>query len=54
MFGFAYSLNLITGVIIGGLTSIWGGALGATVVIGLREVLRDLDCRCGNPSSWAR
>jgi len=24
------------------LTSVWGGALGATVITGLREVLRDL------------
>ena len=40
VFGFAFSLNLITAVIIGGLMSIWGAALGATVVIGLRELLR--------------
>ena len=39
---FAYSLNLLTGVIIGGLTSVWGGALGATVITGLRELLRGL------------
>ena len=37
VYGFAYSLNLLTGVIIGGLTSVWGGALGATVITGLRE-----------------
>src|SRR5262249_6236013 len=42
VYGFAYSLNLLTGVIIGGLTSVWGGALGATVITGLREILRDL------------
>ena len=42
VYGFAYSLNLLTGVIIGGLTSVWGGALGATLITGLREVLRDL------------
>jgi branched-chain amino acid transport system permease protein len=42
VYGFAYSLNLLTGVIIGGLTSVWGGALGATVITGLREALRDL------------
>jgi branched-chain amino acid transport system permease protein len=42
VYGFAYSLNLLTGVIIGGLTSVWGGALGATVITGLRELLRDL------------
>ena len=40
VFGFAFSLNLITAVIIGGLMSIWGAAIGATVVTGLREVLR--------------
>jgi branched-chain amino acid transport system permease protein len=40
VFGFAFSLNLITAVIIGGLMSIWGAALGATVVTGLREALR--------------
>ena len=42
VFGFAYSLNLLTGGIIGGLTSIWGGALGAAVITGLRELLREL------------
>jgi branched-chain amino acid transport system permease protein len=42
VFGFAYSINLLTGVIIGGLTSVWGGALGATVITGLRELLRSL------------
>jgi branched-chain amino acid transport system permease protein len=30
VFGFAFSLNLITAVIIGGLMSIWGAAIGAT------------------------
>jgi hypothetical protein len=40
--GFSYSLNLVTGTIIGGLLSIWGGALGAIIIIGLRELLRDL------------
>jgi branched-chain amino acid transport system permease protein len=42
VFGFGYSINLITGTIIGGLTSIWGGALGAAIIIFLRELLRDL------------
>ncbi len=42
VFGFSYSLNLVTGTIIGGLLSVWGGALGAVVIIGLRELLRDL------------
>jgi len=42
VFGFAFSLNLITAVIIGGLMSIWGAAIGAAVVTGLREILRGL------------
>jgi branched-chain amino acid transport system permease protein len=42
VFGFTYSINLLTGVIIGGLTSVWGGALGATVITGVRELLRSL------------
>jgi branched-chain amino acid transport system permease protein len=42
VYGFAYSLNLLTAVIIGGLTSVWGGALGATAITGLREILRSL------------
>ncbi len=42
VFSFAYSINLITGTIIGGLMSVWGGALGAAIIIGLREVLRAL------------
>jgi branched-chain amino acid transport system permease protein len=40
VFGFGFSLNLITAVIIGGLMSIWGAAIGATVITGLREGLR--------------
>ncbi|HVO13659.1 MAG TPA: branched-chain amino acid ABC transporter ATP-binding protein/permease [Alphaproteobacteria bacterium] len=42
VFGFAYSLNIITSVIVGGLMSIWGGAMGAAIVTGLREALRGL------------
>jgi branched-chain amino acid transport system permease protein len=42
VYGFTYSLNLLTGVIVGGLTSVWGGALGATVITGVRELLRSL------------
>jgi branched-chain amino acid transport system permease protein len=42
VFGFNFSINLITGTIIGGLMSVWGGALGAAIIIGLREVLREL------------
>jgi branched-chain amino acid transport system permease protein len=39
-FGFQYSLNIITAVVIGGLNSIWGGVLGAGIIVGLREALR--------------
>lgn len=42
MFGFQFSLNIITAVIIGGLMSIWGGVIGATLIIVLREVLRTI------------
>jgi len=42
VYGFAYSLNLLTAVIIGGLTSVWGGALGATAITAIRELLRSL------------
>jgi len=40
VFGFQYSLSMITAVVAGGLNSIAGGVVGATVVIGLREALR--------------
>jgi len=40
VFGFQYSLGMITAVVAGGLNSIAGGVVGATVVIGLREALR--------------
>jgi branched-chain amino acid transport system permease protein len=42
MFGFQFSLNILTGVIAGGLMSIWGGVIGATLVIVLREALRSI------------
>ncbi len=42
MFGFQFSLNILTGVIAGGLMSIWGGVIGATLVIALREALRSI------------
>lgn len=42
VFGFIYSLNLVTAVIAGGLMSIWGGVLGATIITSLREALRFL------------
>jgi ABC-type branched-subunit amino acid transport system ATPase component/ABC-type branched-subunit amino acid transport system permease subunit len=40
MFGFAFALMLITGVIIGGLMSVWGGVIGSIVIVTLREGLR--------------
>ena len=42
VFGFAFSLNFITSVIVGGLMSIWGGVIGAVFVTGVRELLRGL------------
>lgn len=42
IFGFAFSLSLITAVIVGGLASIWGGVLGAATMVTLRESLRVL------------
>lgn len=40
VFGFQYGLSMITAVVAGGLNSIAGGVVGATIVIGLREALR--------------
>jgi branched-chain amino acid transport system permease protein len=40
VFGFSFSLTIINAVVIGGLSSIWGGVLGAITIIGLREALR--------------
>lgn len=42
VFGFVFSLNLVIAVIVGGLMSIWGGAVGAAIVTALREGLRGL------------
>ena len=42
VFGFQFSLTIITAVIAGGLTSIWGGVLGAGIIVVLREALRVL------------
>ena len=42
VFGFAFSLNFITAVIVGGLASVWGGVVGAALVTGVRELLRGL------------
>ena len=41
IFDFAYSLNIVTAVIAGGLMSIWGGALGASIFIAIREIVRN-------------
>lgn len=43
VFGFHYSLSMITAVVAGGLNAVAGGVVGASVVIGLREVLRTTD-----------
>ena len=42
VFGFAFSLNFITAVIVGGLQTVWGGVVGAVLVTGVRELLRGL------------
>lgn len=42
VFGIPYSLNLLISVIIGGLTSPWGGLIGAFGLSALRETLRVL------------
>jgi ABC-type branched-subunit amino acid transport system ATPase component/ABC-type branched-subunit amino acid transport system permease subunit len=42
VFGFAFSLNFITAVIVGGLMTVWGGVVGAAIITGLREILRGL------------
>jgi branched-chain amino acid transport system permease protein len=42
VFGFQFSLTMITQAIIGGMTSIWGGVLGAALIMGLNEALRYL------------
>jgi branched-chain amino acid transport system permease protein len=41
-FGFAYSVELVVMVVIGGVASLWGAVLGAAVVVALVEVLRAL------------
>ena len=42
IFDFAYSLNIVTSVIAGGLMSIWGGAMGASIFIAVREIVRSM------------
>ncbi len=41
-FGFGYSIELLVMVVLGGLTSPWGGLLGAATVTALTELLRDV------------
>jgi branched-chain amino acid transport system permease protein len=40
VFGFQYSLSMITAVVAGGLNNVAGGVVGAMIVVGLREALR--------------
>ena len=40
VFGLQFSLDIITAVIVGGLQSVWGGVIGAIVIVALREALR--------------
>lgn len=39
-FGFAYSVELVVMVVLGGVTRLWGAVLGAAAVVALVEVLR--------------
>ena len=39
-FGFAYSVELVVMVVLGGVASLWGAVLGAAVVVALVEALR--------------
>jgi branched-chain amino acid transport system permease protein len=41
-FGFAYSVELVVMVVLGGVTSLWGPVLGAAAVVLLTELLRGL------------
>ena len=41
-FGFAYSIELVVMVVLGGVASLWGAVLGAAVVVLLVEALRSL------------
>jgi len=43
VFGTQFSLDIITAVIVGGLHSVWGAVIGATVIIALHELLRLVD-----------
>ena len=39
-FGFTFSLELLVMAVVGGLTSVWGGVVGAFVIVALTELLR--------------
>ena len=41
-FGFAFSIELVVMVVLGGVASLWGAVLGAALVVGLVEALRAL------------
>lgn len=41
-FGFAYSVELVVMVVLGGVSSLWGAVLGAAIVVVLVEALRTL------------
>jgi branched-chain amino acid transport system permease protein len=43
VFGFQYSLSMITAVVAGGLNAVAGGVVGSAIVVGLREALRSVD-----------
>src|SRR5262245_19241129 len=40
VFGLQFSLDIITAVIVGGMQSVWGGVVGAVVIVAMREALR--------------
>jgi branched-chain amino acid transport system permease protein len=42
VFDFTYSLNIITAVVVGGMSSVWGGVLGASIFVGVREAVRGM------------
>jgi branched-chain amino acid transport system permease protein len=42
IFGFQFSLMIITAAVLGGLQSVWGGVLGAAATVAMKEVLHGL------------
>ncbi|MGE0800954.1 MAG: ATP-binding cassette domain-containing protein, partial [Lautropia sp.] len=40
VFGYQYSITVITAAIVGGLQSIWGGVIGAVAIVAMREGLK--------------